>query len=94
MLNNMAHTVGAADGGPGLPLLNWSTIAGDLRIAHSMGLHAFQIIPLFGYFVSTRRGNRSPAYQIGMVVTFSLIYAYLGFRLYQQALAGRSIIGG
>ena len=46
-----SHTVGAPDGGPGLPFVNWSTRAGDLRIAHLMGLHGFQILPLLGFWL-------------------------------------------
>ena len=52
MAASMAHTVGGADGSPGVPFFNWSKQAGDLRISHFIGLHGLQVLPLAGFWLS------------------------------------------
>ena len=91
MISQMAHNVGVADGGAGLPLVNWSTVAGDLRIAHFFGLHAIQVIPLFAFWIS-KKWNTSNRNQISIVTIFGLLYAgWIGFTFY-QAKMGMALI--
>lgn len=86
MLLNGAHTVGAPDGGPGLPLVNWSTRAGDLRAAHLLGLHALQVLPVAGWLL--RRVDR----QVPLAWLFALGYAAVMAALFLQALAGSPVL--
>ncbi len=87
-----AHTVGRADGGPGLPFLGWSTVAGDLRVAHFIGLHGLQLLPLVAFVVTRRLRRWHAGSQVALVVIAGL--AYLGFDLLLawQALRGQSVI--
>ena len=41
-----SHQVGGEMGKDGLFILNWSRKYGDLRIAHFVGIHALQLVPL------------------------------------------------
>ena len=93
LLQRGAHTVGASDGGPGLPLTNWSTEAGDLRAAHLVGLHALQVLPFAGFLVSRREGHRSTAAGVRLVIAFSSFYGLTGAVLFWRAMSGHAVIG-
>jgi hypothetical protein len=92
MVGNMAHTVGMPDGGAGLPIVNWSTRAGDLRVAHFLGFHALQILPLAGYSFSRWRTDAVRRRAVAYVVAFGLVYFAVFSLLFWQASAGRPLL--
>jgi hypothetical protein len=83
-----AHTVGAPDGGPGLPGTGWSTTHGDLRVAHFAGLHAMQLLPLLGVLVA--RVRQTVVARTRSVLVAAGSYAALFAGLLWQALRGQS----
>lgn len=90
-----AHAVGVPDGGPGLPFLGWSTEGGDLRVAHFMGLHALQVIPL-GLLVLEMLAPRVPhlrsaRVRFRLVLLGSLAYAGLTALVLVQALLAQPV---
>jgi len=87
-----AHTVGGSDGGPGLPGTNWSTQHGDLRVAHFLGLHALQFIPLVGWLAARARRLASERDRVRAVWVATASYAGLMLLLLWQALRGQSIV--
>jgi hypothetical protein len=88
-----AHAVGVADGGPGLPIVGWSTVGGDLRVAHFVGLHALQILPLIGLalarigpvWLSMKERSRLVGVAAAFWIALTLLLAW-------QALRGQSLI--
>ena len=83
MAARLAHTVGASDGGPGLPLTNWSTQHGDLRIAHFLGMHSLQLLPLFGFYIARKSQQ---------VIVFAVLYAAIASFLLFKAMQGSPLL--
>ena len=84
-----AHTVGAPDGGPGLPLTGWSTAHGDLRVPHFLGMHAVQALPVIAWLltpVGSMAGRRR------LVFAAAAVYAVLFAALLVQALNGHPLV--
>src|SRR5688572_3211438 len=85
-----AHTVGAPDGGPGLPGTGWSTTHGDLRVPHFIGLHALQALPLVAVLIGRRK--IAEAVRERLVKIAAAGYAGLFLILLSQALRGQPVL--
>jgi len=80
-----AHTVGAPDGGPGLPVTNWSADHGDLRVAHFVGFHGMQLLLLVWWLAPERRKLR-------LIFTAAASYAAAFLLVLWQALRGQPVL--
>jgi hypothetical protein len=85
------HTVGAPDGGPGLPITDWSTEHGDLRIGHFVGLHALQALPILAWLLATFTGLDERT-RVRLLRVAAVGYAGLIALATWQALRGQPLL--
>jgi len=93
MSAQIGHAVGVADGGAGLPFVNWSTEGGDLRAAHFVGMHALQAIPLFSFMLVRLQKHFEPIRPTALTIIFSLLYFATFSLVFVQALRGKPLLG-
>ncbi len=87
-----AHSVGVPDGGPGLPLVGWSTTGGDLRIGHFVGMHALQALPLLAILLRRAGTRLDPRTQARLLLVAGAAYGGLTLLVTAQALRGQPLL--
>ena len=83
---NGGHSVGAEAGA--VPVFGWNRSGGDLRIAHFLGIHSEQAIPLLSAFAAAAAARLRWAALMGGTA----LYVALTLALYAQAAAGRPLL--
>lgn len=92
-----AHNIGVPDGGPGLPLVNWSTEGGDLRAAHFIGMHALQALPLLALLLAYLSGRITRLHdemlRTRLIIVAGATWAAFTALIMWQALRGQPLTG-
>jgi hypothetical protein len=85
MSSQLGHSVGAQGGH--VPLFGWNRLGGDLRIAHFLGIHAEQAIPILAALIA------GAAARTRWLVLFAgtIAYTAVTIALFAQAVAGRAL---
>jgi len=84
MGGRMSHSVGAINDNSNWFILGWSKTVGDLRVAHFIGMHAIQVLPILSFYLLK---NTKATIFIG------LLYGILAFSVLFQALKGKPLLG-
>jgi hypothetical protein len=86
MSSQHGHAVGAVSGH--VPLFGWNRGGGDLRVAHFLGIHAQQAIPLLAVAVGAARERVRWSTLIGGAA----LYTAVTLAVFVQAIAGRAFL--
>lgn len=83
MGSRLNHSVGALNDNSNLWIIAWSKTVGDLRVAHFIGMHALQVLPIVSfYFIKDTK----------LTVGLALIYGLLSLSTLIQALQGKPFL--
>jgi hypothetical protein len=85
-----SHTVDEKDPSQTYPLTGWAKTGGDLRIAHFLGLHALQILPILAFLLNGM--NFTISNKKWILRTTGLFYLLLVVVVLAQALKGVPIL--
>jgi hypothetical protein len=89
MAQHAGHNVGPiAAGDTGVPLFGWLRSAGDLRVAHFLGIHAQQVIPMSGALAAWLLPSRAR----GAVIAFAALYSLAVLAAFVEAQLGRPVL--
>jgi hypothetical protein len=81
--------VGVAPEGPGLPVVNWSTTGGG--VAHFLGIHALQILPIAGCLIDRLKALPRRAKPTAFVAVSAGYVLLMGF-VFMQAMNGVPLV--
>ncbi len=84
MGGRMSHTVGAMNDNSNWWIVGWSKTVGDLRVAHFIGMHALQLLPMLAYYVLQDTKT---------TLFVALLYGFLATLTLIQALQGKPLLG-
>lgn len=87
-----SSSVGMVESGPGLPFLNWSTVTGDLRVPHFIGLHGLQVLLILGILLSYRNSPLTESMRTRVVDLAGCLYMGLSVWLFIAALQGQPLL--
>jgi hypothetical protein len=85
MGSRLNHSVGALNDNSSWFIIGWSKTVGDLRVAHFIGMHALQVLPVLSFYVFKNTK---------LTLALSMLYGLLALLTLIQALQGKPLFKG